>query len=416
MSNQTARSLIIFVYTPCVFILSFLACDYLVNLVGNGSAFVIFLILWIPIGRSIFVFLDDPDKFLEFIKSLFLGILNLILKIFNLISWIFSLISIIFERFSLYASPDNWIMIPGIIQKAIVETIGRFSNFILTMWSSIIRFLIGILENAEYWANPTPNRRQPPRRSNREEEANPIPRQPPRRSNREEEANPIPRQPPRRSNREEEANPIPDPSSNLKEILASLFEISGHLTKNIGTSQEKVVQEMMNKMKLEGDQKRLALDFYHQGKRATETRIRTLTSKLKDKHQKTPEILNIFMMILMEFIYLLDTSIINSMNDIIKTISTQLEIEEIRFDSIIELTRVRSKNIKELELPIVCKIIGISNPTVNIKVIQRAAKSLKKTYHPDALRKKGLPKEMLVFGTQLSQTFNSIYDNHFKKR
>lgn len=239
----------------------------------------------------------------------------------------------------------------------------------------------------------------------------------PRRSNREEEANPIPHQMPRRSNREEEYDPTPDPSK-LIQILSSLFKISGYLTKNIETSQEKqekVVQDMMNKMELEGDQKKLAQRFYRQGKRATEARIQNLASNLKDNHQKAPEILNIFMVILMEFIYLLDSTTINSMSNTMMTISRQLGLERITLDSIIELTRVRSKNIKELDRESVYRMIGISNPTVNPKMVQKVTRNLRKTYHPDALLKKGLPQEMLVFGTQLSQTFNSVYDNHIKK-
>ena len=177
---------------------------------------------------------------------------------------------------------------------------------------------------------------------------------------------------------------------------------------------------MMNKMELEGDQKKLAQRFYRQGKRATEARIQNLASNLKDNHQKAPEILNIFMVILMEFICLLDstmdsTMIINSISNILETISMQLGLEQITLDSIIELTRVRSKNIKELDRESVYRMIGISNPTVNPKMVQKVTRNLRKTYHPDALLKKGLPQEMLVFGTQLSQTFNSVYDNHIKK-
>ena len=172
---------------------------------------------------------------------------------------------------------------------------------------------------------------------------------------------------------------------------------------------------MMNKMELEGDQKKLAQRFYRQGKRATEARIQNLASNLKDNHQKAPEILNIFMVILMEFIYLLDSTTINSMSNTMMTISRQLGLERITLDSIIELTRVRSKNIKELDRESVYRMIGISNPTVNPKMVQKVTRNLRKTYHPDALLKKGLPQEMLVFGTQLSQTFNSVYDNHIKK-
>ena len=171
---------------------------------------------------------------------------------------------------------------------------------------------------------------------------------------------------------------------------------------------------MMDKMKLEGDQRQLAQHFYRQGKQATEGRIQTLTSNLKDNHQKAPE-LNIFMVILIEFIYLLDSTTMNSMNNRMKTISTQLGLKQITLDSLIELTRVKSKNIKDLNLKSIYIMIEISNSTVDRKMIKDAAKKLRGTYHPDNWKRKRLPKEMEVFTTELSQTLNSIYDNHFKK-
>lgn len=224
--------------------------------------------------------------------------------------------------------------------------------------------------------------------------------------------NPIPR----RNNREEEDNPIPD-RSELIEILASVFEIGGYLAakaaKDIGASQEKIVQNMADKMKLKGSQRQLAEHLYRQGKGVTEEKIQTLTSNLKNNYHETPEILNIFMMILMEFIY--DTKMIDTMNNTIETIARQLNLQSTTFNSLKELTHVKSKNIKELKLENVYKIVGISDSSVSNTVIKKTARSMKKIYHPDTLRRKGLPKEMEVFGTQLSQIFNSIYQHHIKK-
>lgn len=395
MSDQIARFLVIFVYLPCAilfynFLLGPLLLDFL-SFLGPR------LTEQLPdlIANQLESQLDG------LLGSLVVALTMLFVNLFSFLLWgLAQLFTILCPLFFIIIKPTYVFLKSPLIFKNFIKNFSKGGNREEES------------DPGEEEANPIP--RQPPRRSNREEEADPVPHQPPRRRNREEDANPIPRQVPGRSNREEEANPVPDPSK-LIEILSSLFEIGGYLARNISTSQEKVVQDMMNKMKLEGDQKQLALHFYNEGKKATEKKILTLTSNLKDNHQKAPEILNIFMVILMEFIYLLDASMINSINNIIKTISTKLELEEITFDSIIELTRVRSKNIKELELPIVYKIIGISNPTVNPKMIKKVARNLRKTYHPDALINKGLPQEMLVFGTQLSQAFNSIYENHIKK-
>ncbi len=42
--------------------------------------------------------------------------------------------------------------------------------------------------------------------------------------------------------------------------------------------------------------------------------------------------------------------------------------------------------------------------------IRKVYLNLLKTYHPDALQSKGLPREMVIFGQRLSQKFNAAYE------
>ena len=282
--------------------------------------------------------------------------------------------------FVFYQSPDKFLLF---IQKLEDFLVVMWRKYLVFIWRYIRKYLMGV----QYWTTNPSDSSPNPTANNSEQEANPAPA----------------------------ANPAPD-SSALIEVLSSLFEMSGYFTNGIGTSHNAIVQKMIDKMDLEKNQRQQAEYLFRQGKRATSGTIQTLTSRLKSNYHGTPEILNIFIIVLMEFIYSLDATIINSMNDVIRKIATQFDLQQITIDSMVELTRVQSQDIKKLDLKEnVYKLIGISNPTVNKNVVKKTARSLKKTYHPDALRHKGLPKELEAFGTQLSQTYNSIYENHIKK-
>ena len=207
----------------------------------------------------------------------------------------------------------------------------------------------------------------------------------------------------------------------LPKILANLFEISGYIVKNIKTSQEASTQAMkalMSKMGLEIDQQYQADNLFHQGKNASEEKIKNLISDLKDQYHEKPEILNVFVMILMEFAYSVaanNVNVIGQMKKTIKTVALQLDFNQTTLDSIEVIVRVKSQNLRDLDLKDIYKMIGISDSSSHPNTIKKVARNLRKTYHPDALRRKGLPQEMLVFGSQLSQTLNSTYNNHIKK-
>lgn len=207
----------------------------------------------------------------------------------------------------------------------------------------------------------------------------------------------------------------------LPKILANLFEISGYIVKNIKTSQEsstKAIKTLMNKMGLEIDQQYQAENLFHQGKQASEEKIKNLIIDLKDQYHEKPEILNVFVMILMEFTYLVATNNVNMIGQIkktIKTVTMQLDFNQTTLDSIEVIVRVKSQNLRDLDLKDIYKMIGISGSSSHPNTIKKVARNLRKTYHPDALRRKGIPQEMLVFGSQLSQTLNSTYNNHIKK-
>ena len=199
--------------------------------------------------------------------------------------------------------------------------------------------------------------------------------------------------------------------SKLVKISAALFEISGYLAKLDGKiSREEItaITNLMDEMQLDRDQRCQAKDLFHRGKQASEEKMLALVSNLQDQYHETPEVLNILVMILMQVAWS-DGDMADPEQQMIRIIAMQLSLNEIALNSIEAAVCCELQNIKYLDLHDAYKMIGISDAASHHH-IKQAYRNLLKTYHPDALHSKGLPKEMLVFGKRLSQTFNLAYD------
>ena len=208
----------------------------------------------------------------------------------------------------------------------------------------------------------------------------------------------------------EEAEINPDHYESVK-ISTGLFEISGYLAKldgRISPKEIKAITGLMDEMELERDQRRQAEDLFRRGKHSSEESMINLVSNLQDQYHETPEVLNILVMILMQVAYS-DGDMIDSEQQMIRTIAMQLSLDEIALSIIEAAVCCEIQNIKYLDLRDAYKMIGVSE-VASDHDIKKARLRLLRTYHPDALQAKGLPKEMLVFGKRLSQTFNLAYD------
>ena len=204
--------------------------------------------------------------------------------------------------------------------------------------------------------------------------------------------------------------------SKLVNISANLFEISGYLAKldgRISREEIKAITNLMDEMQLERDQRCQAEDLFRRGKQASEENMTTLVNNLQSQYSGTPEVLNILVMILMEVAYS-DGDMTDPEQQMIRTIAMQLNLDEVVLNIIKAVVYCELQNIRRLDLHDAYKIIGISDAASH-RDIKQAYHNLLKTYHPDALQSKGLPKEMLVFGKRLSQTFNLAYDRIKRK-
>ena len=164
----------------------------------------------------------------------------------------------------------------------------------------------------------------------------------------------------------------------------------------------------MNEMQLGIDQRCQAEDLFRRGKQSSDAKMTTLVSDLRDQYHETPEVLNILIMVLMQVAYS-DGDMTDPEQTMIRTIAVQLNLDQITLDIMETVIYCKFQNVKYLDLQDAYKIIGISDAASHGD-IKQTYRNLLKIYHPDALQSRGLPKEMLVFGTRLSQIFNLAYD------
>ena len=132
-------------------------------------------------------------------------------------------------------------------------------------------------------------------------------------------------------------------------MFTSFFTALGYLSKVDGkVSQEEInfAANLINKMQLDGEQRRQAENLFCMDKQAPAIALTTLLSNLKNEYKKDSESLHGLMKIFMHFVYL--DNVINEQERLaIKKIAPQLGIAESILDDIEASLLAKSKNDKE---------------------------------------------------------------------
>jgi len=214
------------------------------------------------------------------------------------------------------------------------------------------------------------------------------------------------------SQRDKETADFNHRDSKLAIISADLFKVIGYLAKidgRISREEIKATTELMSEMELDTHQRDYVEDLFRRGKHLSETEIIDLINELKNKHSNTPELLNIFVMILMGIAYA-DGDMDNLEQEAIIVIAGQLDLDPTNLDIIHTAVCSELQNGRScLDLQDAYRMLGVSDAASHGE-IRKVYLNLLKTYHPDALQSKGLPREMVIFGQRLSQKFNAAYE------
>ena len=203
----------------------------------------------------------------------------------------------------------------------------------------------------------------------------------------------------------------------LEKISDYLFVISGYFAtigRKTSEHEDEVITYLTETMKLEKDQRRQAEDLFRQGKQVSEDYVFIQVDKLKDQCQEMPAVFSILLMVLTQIAYSgkNKTDFIKnetqSEKNMIEKISKHLNLIHETVSGISAIACLELGGGKTPDAETAYKVIGIPE-NISKDKISTAFRRLQKNYHLDTLKRKGFPKEMLVFSEKLSMAVNGAY-------
>jgi len=201
-------------------------------------------------------------------------------------------------------------------------------------------------------------------------------------------------------------------------IFMALFTALGYLAKVDGRicSQEiEFVASLMNEMKLAPERRCQAKYFFHLGKQKSDVDLDNLMANLQSNCNTNPELLNVFLMSLVQLAYS-DKEFSDQEKLSIRKISAQLNLSQTDIDSIEAAVRTQLRLTNtSLDLQEAYKIIGVS-PITTSDEIKKVYRGLMKLYHPDIFKSKNLSEDMLQLFEKRTQGFTLAYEKIRKVR
>ncbi|WP_180365298.1 ankyrin repeat domain-containing protein [Candidatus Synechococcus spongiarum] len=203
-------------------------------------------------------------------------------------------------------------------------------------------------------------------------------------------------------------------------IFTALFTALGYLAKVDGKicSQEiEFVTSLMDEMKLAPERRRQAENLFRLGKQKLDVDLDNLMTDLQNSCNANPELLNVFVMSLVQFAYS-DKDFSRQEKLSIGRIAAQLNLSQADIDSIEAAVRTQFRPMNaSLDLQEAYKIIGISPATTaSNDEIKKVYRNLMKLYHPDTFKSKNLSEDMLRLFEKRTQVFTIAYEKIRKVR
>jgi DnaJ like chaperone protein len=222
----------------------------------------------------------------------------------------------------------------------------------------------------------------------------------------------------------EQADPN-DRFSNQEDIQAAFFtatfSIMGHVAKADGRvteSELNVAREIMQKMQLNEEQKKLAINLFTQGKQA-DFKPELVIQQFKKVSARRSNLSIMFMEIQLSTA-LADSELHKEEQRVLLNIAELLGFKRREFEQFLArstaekfYTRYQSspspKNSSQELLQAAYKLLGV-NDDCSDSELKKAYRRLMSQHHPDKLVSKGLPEEMMKLATVKTQEIKDAYE------
>ncbi len=215
-------------------------------------------------------------------------------------------------------------------------------------------------------------------------------------------------------------------------FFSATFSIMGHIAKADGRVSENEIamaRQIMDHMKLQGEQKQAAIDLFNQGK-SSGFDLEGVLSQFKQVAGRRTTLLQMFLEIQLHAAYA-DGKMDTSERDIIFKIARYLGFSSQHVEQLSALVRSSLgmgrnrynfgqgeayKSDKDL-LKEAYEMLGANTAMSDAKV-KKTYRRLMNQHHPDKLVSKGLPEEMIQIATEKTQQIKAAYEliKDFRKK
>lgn len=204
-------------------------------------------------------------------------------------------------------------------------------------------------------------------------------------------------------------------------FFTATFSIMGHVAKADGKvteSEIKIAQDIMQKMQLNDDQRKLAINLFTQGKQSDFDPVAVLKQFKKVAFRRS-NLLIMFMEIQLTTA-LADGELHKNEQSVLLNIAQELGFKRSQFEQLLARSTAQQsyssyqryqpqeQNATQV-LAAAYKVLGV-NETCSDAELKKAYRRLMSQHHPDKLVSKGLPEEMMKLATEKTQEIKDAYE------
>ena len=197
-------------------------------------------------------------------------------------------------------------------------------------------------------------------------------------------------------------------------VMGYLARADGHVTRD----EVEMAKSIMARMQLTSEQKKAAINLFHEGKRP-DFPLDDVLDQFRRVCSRRRNLMQMFLEILI-MTALADGALDKAERTMLFHVCEQVGFSRTQFEQLVNMLHAQQKYQKTRDyrsdrseqkgdLRNAYTVLGVSEKDSDDE-IKKAYRRLMNQYHPDKLVSKGLPEEMMKFATEKTQEIKSAYD------
>lgn len=211
----------------------------------------------------------------------------------------------------------------------------------------------------------------------------------------------------------------PDQERIQAAFFTATFSVMGHLAKadgRVSESEIELARQTMDRMQLNDDQKKAAINLFNEGK-AGSFDFQATVSQLKQECGRRTNLLRMFMEIQLSTA-LADGELHPSEQSLLMDMANLLGFHRRQFEELLAMATAQSRfsqfgqnqtKTNQSRLAEAYRLLGVDKECSDTE-LKKAYRKLISQHHPDKLVSKGLPEEMMKIATEKTREIKEAYE------